>query len=79
MFKIIRTPSQDTQDDQKLGLKSTALLLGPNYAKPWLGVFACASSCGLLVAGVNTAISWPYYAGVAIVTGHMAWQVIMLL
>lgn len=66
---------QDTKDDKKLGLKSTALLLGRDKARPWLGIFAGVMTSSLMVTGINCGQAWPYYAGVAIVSTHLAWQV----
>lgn len=52
--------------------------MGYSHAKPWLALFASGTTCGLLVTGANGHMTWPYYLGVAIVTAHMVWQVIVV-
>ncbi|KAA0149602.1 hypothetical protein FNF29_05814 [Cafeteria roenbergensis] len=66
---------QDTTDDAKLGLGSTALLFGRERTKPVLSGFALAFA-GLAEAAVVTqGLGWPAHAGIAAATGHMLWQV----
>ena len=47
-----------------------------NQAKPWLSLFAAVMSSSLLIVGLNGDLSWPYFAGVGVVSTHLAWQVI---
>lgn len=65
---------QDKEDDIKVGVKSTALRFGEN-SKLWLSGFTIAMVPGLLMTGVVCDQTWPYYAGVAAVIGHLSHQV----
>eukprot|EP00955_Chlamydomonas_euryale_P069567 360488-Chlamydomonas_euryale.AAC.20 len=64
---------QDTKDDSKIGIRSTALLFGEN-TKAILSGFAAASILGFSAAGAAAGMSWPYYAGTSAAAVHMAWQ-----
>ncbi len=65
---------QDRDDDRKLGLKSTALHLGD--APQWpLTCLAAAMTSGLVACGHMNDLTTPYYGGVALVTGHLLWQI----
>lgn len=65
---------QDKDDDMKVGVKSTALRFG-DKTKEWVAGFglACISSLGL--CGYNADIGWPYYACLAVASGHLTWQI----
>ena len=65
---------QDVEDDRWVGVKSTALLFGDN-AKQYLTAFAAIMVSNLVVVGINTSQSWPYYLGLTAVASHLAWQV----
>jgi len=64
---------QDKEDDLLVGVKSLALRLG-KATRPWLyGFFGMA--IGLLaLAGILAGLGWPYYVGLAVAAGHLAWQ-----
>ena len=57
-----------------MGVKSTALMFGDN-SKYWLSGFAATMVTGLAVTGHLADQTWPYFAGVGIVAGHLAHQV----
>jgi 4-hydroxybenzoate polyprenyltransferase len=65
---------QDKHDDQKIGIRSTALLFG-DRTPLLLSGFAGTSVAGLALAGGAAGLAWPYYAALAAFGGHMAWQV----
>ena len=65
---------QDKHDDQAVGLKSTALTFGDN-TKAWLAVFSGGAVLGWTAAGTAVGLAWPFYAGMAVCGGHLAWQV----
>ena len=67
--------TQDIDDDQKIGLKSTARLFGHERAKLWLTGFAACMVSGLTLVGHNAGHSWPYFMTVAACAAHLAWQV----
>jgi 4-hydroxybenzoate polyprenyltransferase len=64
---------QDKTDDLKLGIKSSALKLGVR-TRPWLFVFYAGAAVLFALAGGLAEVSWPYYAGLAGVAIHFAWQ-----
>ena len=68
---------QDKEDDQLIGVKSTALRFGDN-SKIWLTAFAATMCSGLVGTGVMCDQAWPYYLGVGMVSSHLAYQVSML-
>ena len=57
-----------------MGVKSTALMFGDN-SKYWLSGFAASMVTGLAVTGHMCDQTWPFFAGVGIVAGHLAHQV----
>ena len=67
--------TQDIDDDQKIGLKSTARLFGHERAKLWLTGFAACMVSGLTLVGHNAGHLWPYFMAVAACAAHLAWQV----
>ena len=69
---------KDKTDDVLLGVKSTALLFG-NKTKPWITGFSAMMIGNLILAGVNCSQTWPYYAGLACASAHLAWQVCLKL
>jgi 4-hydroxybenzoate polyprenyltransferase len=65
---------QDAEDDDLLGLKSTALLFGER-TRPMLAVFA-ALAVGLLgIAGITARAGIVFMLGLAGFAAHLAWQV----
>ncbi|MBL6958254.1 MAG: 4-hydroxybenzoate octaprenyltransferase [Rhodospirillales bacterium] len=64
---------QDKEDDLLVGIKSTALRLG-DATRPWLFVFYGISLVLLAWAGILAGLGWPFYAGLALAAGHLAWQ-----
>ena len=69
---------QDKTDDILVGVKSTALLFG-DQTKHWLTGFSSLMMGGLLLAGVNSAQTWPYYIGLSFAAAHLTWQVELFL
>lgn len=65
---------QDKEDDKRLGLKSTALLLGERTPEVLTG-FATFTCSGLALAGYNDGLAWPFYLGVAGAYSHLLWQI----
>lgn len=71
---------QDKKDDEKLGLKSTALTFGEHGTKPILAALACVTWGGWMMAGYNCGfgevLDVPYYyAGVSAAASHLLWQI----
>lgn len=64
---------QDKVDDVLLGIKSTAIKFGDN-TKIWLSGFGASMIGGLVLAGMNCGIGWPYFVSVAAVATHLASQ-----
>ncbi|MHA1563780.1 MAG: 4-hydroxybenzoate octaprenyltransferase [Alphaproteobacteria bacterium] len=64
---------QDKQDDALIGVKSTALLLAAN-TRPWIAVFLTITVLLLGLTGLLAGLAWPYYVGLALAAGHLAWQ-----
>lgn len=69
---------QDREDDTLLGLGSTARRFGDN-TKNWLSGFSCLTIGALTTCGILENMLWPFYAGVASVATHFAWQVMFTL
>jgi 4-hydroxybenzoate polyprenyltransferase len=69
---------QDKEDDAVLGLKSTALRFGTR-TKPWLVLFYTgALVCWIIAFWLAGAVSGPAWVALALVAGHLAWQVATL-
>ncbi|XP_028270113.1 4-hydroxybenzoate polyprenyltransferase, mitochondrial [Parambassis ranga] len=68
---------QDKEDDIKVGVKSTALRF-QEHTKPWLCGFTVAMMSGLVVAGINSGQTFPYYAVLGTVATHLAHQIYTL-
>ncbi|CAD7084964.1 unnamed protein product [Hermetia illucens] len=68
---------QDKTDDLSIGIKSTALRFGDN-TKLWLSGFSAAMISGLVTCGVVCEQTWPYYAAVGVVSGHLMQQIYSL-
>jgi 4-hydroxybenzoate polyprenyltransferase len=65
---------QDKEDDAKIGIKSTARLLG-DASKPWLAGFYMTTVILFATAGAAAGVGWPYWLALVLVAGHFAWQV----
>ncbi len=65
---------QDKADDARIGVKSTALLLG-TQTRPWLAVFYTGTTALLIAAGVVSGAAWSFYAALAAAALHFVWQV----
>ena len=65
---------QDKEDDALIGLKSTALRFG-DRTKPWLVLFYALSLAGLVGAGWLAGAGAAFFAGLALGSAHLAWQV----
>lgn len=66
---------QDKEDDALIGVKSTALKLG-RRTRPWLFVFYAVATAGIAAAGFLAGMGWPFYLGLMIAAGHLAWQAV---
>jgi 4-hydroxybenzoate polyprenyltransferase len=68
---------QDKEDDALVGLKSTALKFGPR-TKPWLVLFYGGAVALLALAGAVAGAGWPLFAGLALASMHLVWQIATL-
>lgn len=68
---------QDKRDDAKIGVKSSALILGKK-TKPFLSIVYGLSILGFTVAGYLTNLSSYFYIGLCLIGVHFAWQVYRL-
>lgn len=66
---------QDTEDDKKLGLRSTALLLGTESTRPVLTGLSLVFGAGMVGSAVLVGAAWPAYLAAAAATNHSLWQV----
>lgn len=64
---------QDKDDDQLIGVKSTALRLGAKTGPALIGFYAGAVVL-LAVAGFAAHLSWPFYLLLLLSAGQLAWQ-----
>lgn len=64
---------QDKEDDALVGIKSTARLLGTN-SRPWIAGFYIVCIALLALSGWMAQVGWPFWIGLAIGAGHLAWQ-----
>ncbi|MDC0033385.1 4-hydroxybenzoate octaprenyltransferase [Alphaproteobacteria bacterium] len=65
---------QDRRDDPQAGVKSTARRLGLG-SKPWLYGFYVFAAALFAWAGIAGGFGWPYFAGLALGTSQLIWQV----
>lgn len=65
---------QDKEDDIKIGVKSTALLLSKR-SKIWIAGFYAVAVLFWILAGCLHHVGIPYYIGIAGVAIHCVWQV----
>jgi 4-hydroxybenzoate polyprenyltransferase len=68
---------QDKEDDALVGVKSTALRFA-GATKSWLAFFYGLTVLLFAAAGMAVGMAWPFYAGIAAVAGHFAWQIASL-
>jgi len=61
-------------DDILLGMKSTAIKFGED-TKFYLSGFGIAMIAGLIISGVLTTQTWPYYTAVGLIATHVSNQV----
>ncbi len=64
---------QDKEDDALIGVRSTALRLGPR-TRPFLWLFYGVAVALLAASGWAAGMAWPYYAGLAAAGAHLGWQ-----
>ena len=65
---------QDRRDDPAAGVKSTARRLGLD-SKPWLYAFYLIAAALFAAAGHAVGLGWVFYAGLALATAQLVWQV----
>ena len=73
-LKFLLSRFQDKKDDLMIGTKSTALRFG-SKTPLWLAGFTMSMSANLLLAGVTSGQTWPYYSAVALATAQLFKQV----
>ncbi len=66
---------QDKEDDILVGVKSLALKLG-DASKAWFAGFYSATVLLVGAAGALAGLGWPFWVGLAIAAGHLAWQIL---
>jgi len=66
---------QDRRDDARLGLRSSALWIGPARSRAVLGALAGGAVAAWAAAGAAAGLAWPWAAAVAAAAAHLAWQV----
>ena len=64
---------QDKEDDVRIGVKSSALVLGAR-TRPFLFAFYAAAAALWIGAGVSAGLAWPFHLGVALAAMQMVWQ-----
>ena len=64
---------QDKADDARIGLRSSALALG-GRSRVAIWLLYGAFLAGLAAAGALAGLAWPFYAALAPVAAHLAWQ-----
>ncbi|MBI5164154.1 MAG: 4-hydroxybenzoate octaprenyltransferase [Magnetospirillum sp.] len=65
---------QDKEDDALIGVKSTALRLGPQ-TRPALAAFYGLALALIAAAGWAAGLSWLFYPLLGVAGAHLAWQV----
>jgi 4-hydroxybenzoate polyprenyltransferase len=64
---------QDKEDDVLIGVKSSALALGPR-TRPWLFIFYGAAIALWAAAGAAAGLGWPFWLGLCLVLLQLFWQ-----
>ncbi|KAL3249639.1 hypothetical protein MRX96_055851 [Rhipicephalus microplus] len=65
---------QDKHDDAVIGMKSTALKFG-DKSKRYLWLFSASMVSNLVLAGLTSGQSWPFYLAAAATGAHLARQI----
>jgi 4-hydroxybenzoate polyprenyltransferase len=68
---------QDKEDDALIGVRSTAQLLA-EWTKPWLALFYTVAWLLFLAAGLSAGMGVGFFVVLALVAGHLAWQILRL-
>ena len=68
---------QDKEDDEVIGLKSTALKFGEHTAR-WLILFYGITWGGLVFSGWSVGAGWLFFAGMLLAGAHLIWQIATL-
>lgn len=68
---------QDREDDDLIGMKSTALKFG-TATKPWLSLFYSLAWLSMLGAGLLAGVGIVFLIGMALAGAQLAWQVMTL-
>ena len=68
---------QDKEDDLSLGLKSTAIKLGPATSQ-WLTLFYGVTFAAILAAGLGAGAGMVFVGVIALAGLHLAWQAVTL-
>jgi 4-hydroxybenzoate polyprenyltransferase len=68
---------QDREDDALIGIKSTALLFGPQ-TKPMLAVFYTLAVILIGLSGLLAGAGLPFGVGLAGFAAHLVWQIVQL-
>ncbi len=68
---------QDKEDDEVIGLKSTALKFGDRTPR-WLSLFYGLTWSGIAFAGWLVGAGWLFFAGMALAGAHLVWQIATL-
>jgi 4-hydroxybenzoate polyprenyltransferase len=68
---------QDREDDEVIGLKSTALRFGKS-TPAWLTLFYGITVAGLTLSGWLVGAGIWFYAGMTLASAHLIWQVVTL-
>ena len=64
---------QDKEDDARIGVKSTALVLG-GRTRPFLFAVYGAAIALMAGAGILAGLSWPFHALLGVAALHLVWQ-----
>jgi 4-hydroxybenzoate polyprenyltransferase len=65
---------QDREDDDLIGLKSTALKFG-RATKPWLGFLYALAWLAITAAGIMAHAGTAFLLGMMVAAAHLAWQI----
>jgi 4-hydroxybenzoate polyprenyltransferase len=68
---------QDREDDDLIGLKSTALKFG-SATKPWLALFYGFAWVAITSAGIMAGAGFFFLLGMILAAAHLVWQVLSL-
>jgi 4-hydroxybenzoate polyprenyltransferase len=68
---------QDREDDELIGMKSTALRFG-RATKPWLALFYGVAGIAIVAAGVLAGAGLVFLIGMGVAGAQLAWQVVTL-